>query len=741
MAENGRYWQLEGENASAQMVDNVVTDLTDILHDGPPVGEDEKITIVWKEGNPTAEEGSKEARDHFELGEAGGKTIIPGEDDRLVAADGQGNAKANQGAFYSKAVNGTSQLLTPNNALELGANKASGPSYTFWGNAHDKMLAYFSGTPFFQMRSLMKSPIFSMQGTSVIEINGDNYTTITSQGNYNRKSSGLSTIANYVYRDYDSPFGAKLSSDNMLYPYLHMGQSSTLIMEGASMIKTSDGAGMELSGNATFRVNGAGCTDKYPLYATGRTFVTFHPGSFFRMASGCFYDTYDKKWKPADNSGKNHGPLFNMESSTSGGQIMLTNQWTQTTGEGDGNMDWDEFWNTVSYNQDRILSLSSGLIGNGLRNRITLRRVGSLAGRTSQVYQSTFGVQGRTNIIIGGAGTSGVLAARIATSKYTVLDWSGRGEMDIKIGEGGDSAITIDVGDGGNAKGYYKICPDGGSDTVVLFEPSSKTSINFAPNGMNELRPSGDTSDGYCGIDFTPFKTELDCRWYKLNADFQGNDAFIQTTGNFHVENHAGTFILRGSQAVATGANLRASNRAETHLGKLWQGIYASEIPAPVLQLYDRANFAMYGNATAAPLKYTTSYYLSKTDFPTEPTKQDFETTNQYENFIHNIPDSYIWNGTYYYSCESNSSYSWKVTVSYYYTYTEYITEIPAPTDSPVFEMRSISELRIRDGAYIKAQTTEGETTITFGSNSSQEEPVSFTLAELKALKNLIANT
>ena len=71
------------------------------------------------------------------------------------------------------------------------------------------------------------------------------------------------------------------------------------------MIKTSDGAGMELSGNATFRVNGAGCTDKYPLYATGRTFVAFHPGSFFRMASGCFYDTYDKKWKPADNSGKN----------------------------------------------------------------------------------------------------------------------------------------------------------------------------------------------------------------------------------------------------------------------------------------------------------------------------------------------------------------------------------------------------------------------------------------------------
>lgn len=718
---------------TAEEIDNILVDLAAALKD---VGEFDVVKRVKAINGQRAK---------FVLGEGGsGKTVIPGDLDMLVAADGQGNPKANAGAFYSKVSDGAAQLLTPSNILELGTTTTSGPSYTYWGYAHDKMQVRFTGNPFVQMTTLTKNgaPIFSMQGTSIIEINGDNYGTSGSQGSYVRNSSGLSSITNQVYGSYSSPLKNRdnLKTDGLIYPYFHMGQSSTLIMEGASMIKTSDGAGMELSGNATFKVNGAGCSSDYPLGPTGRTFVAFHPGSFFSMASGCSYDSYDHKWEPADDSGKNHGPLFSMESSSSGGQIMLTNQWTQNTGEGDWSMNWSEFWSTVDYNHGRILKLDSGKMYEGLRSRVRVSQIGSLAQYTDDVYQSTFGVQGKTNIIIGGAG-SGVLAARIATSNYTALDWSGEGEMDIKIGEGSGSAITIDIGDDGDAIGYYKICPDEESETVFLFEPSSKTSINFAPNGYNGLKPSGDTSKGYCGIDFTPYKTELDCRWYKLNADFQGNDAFIQTTGSFHVENHAGTFILRGSQAVATGANFRVSNRAETHLGKLWQGIYASSIPAPVLQLYDKANFAMYGDPTAAPLTESRVYYIDKTDFPNQPTKQEFETTEQYQSFINGIPDSYIWDGNYEYSCGSGSSTRWAVTVSYNYTYTEYITEIPAPTDSPVFEMRSASELRVRDGAYIKAQTTQGETTITFGSNHSQEEPVSFTLAELKALKNLIANT
>ena len=64
-------------------------------------------------------------------------------------------------------------------------------------------------------------------------------------------------------------------------------------------------------------------------------------------------------------------------------------------------------------------------------------------------------------------------------------------------------------------------------------------------------------------------------------------------------------------------------------------------------------------------------------------------------------------------------------------SYTEYI-KTPA-TDDPVLEMVGRSELRMYGGAYIKGETKYGETTFTFGSTTSDEPPVSFTLAQLAA--------
>ena len=60
--------------------------------------------------------------------------------------------------------------------------------------------------------------------------------------------------------------------------------------------------------------------------------------------------------------------------------------------------------------------------------------------------------------------------------------------------------------------------------------------------------------------------------------------------------------------------------------------------------------------------------------------------------------------------------------------------------DTPVIEVVDGSELRMYGGAYVKGETVYGETTFTFGSTNSDETPVSFTLAELAALKNMLIN-
>jgi hypothetical protein len=92
MADKGRYWELEGENATAQAVDNVLSDLTDILTEGPPSEKPENVAVIWVEGDSEGDT-PKERRDHFELGEAGGGAHVDANLREIIVGDGEGNAR------------------------------------------------------------------------------------------------------------------------------------------------------------------------------------------------------------------------------------------------------------------------------------------------------------------------------------------------------------------------------------------------------------------------------------------------------------------------------------------------------------------------------------------------------------------------------------------------------------------------------------------------------------------------
>ena len=801
MAENGRYYQIEGKKATAENIDHVLSDLTEMLVDGPE--DPKKVAVIYEEVQ------DPEDRPHFRFGEAGSE--IPGDDNQIVVADGEGNAKANVAKFHieneiesysglssaitsqlkygfisftqSKDVtealaelgleaadyltynsNGTivlneekltkafkdraqdqespytktiAKIIAKNNPYVAFGSDVEVGNQIYWRTEKKKATLSLEGAPQLIMKTRAGSPIISALGTAVLEMTGDNTETFGFQGEYSRKTSSgkvdgpsLSYYGAIVYHSYNSPFkdGKTMSEDDTYYPYIHFGNSSTLIMEGASLIKTAHGAAMELSGNATFRVCGgfpAGYGAKSPV--DYQTSISFEPGSYVKLSS----------------EDATYGPGIVMEYQRErNSQIILSNQFKHNGDGSDSN-----FCNSIdsfirAYNTDywRILGLSSEkIMSEALRYRVSIGSSrSSLAERLSNIISSTFVVQGKTNIVIGDA-QGGAMGFRLGCSDgYIACDWTNHGETDIKIGTGRSSYITIDVGDGDNATGYYKICPHKDSTTAILFEPHSKTSINFAPAGDTYLKPSGDdTSLGYCGIDFTPYKTELDCRWYKLNADFQGQDAFINTSGNFHVENHGGFFILRGAE-ISNQIYPGDTNRNETHLSRIWTKLAQNTVPLnPTVQVYDGSNFAMYGDQTAAAPTDRWNTYIPKTKMPNKPTQTDFENSDYYNQFLNTFTSTSL--VSYTYQCSENTSKTgWNIVCLYIYTYTEYISELPPAGDAPVFEMRSASELRVRDGAYIKAQTIAGVTTITFGSNRSHEADVSFTLADLQALYDLI---
>ena len=546
MAENGRYWQLEGENASAQMVDNVVTDLTDILHDGPPVGEDEKIAVVWVEGDPTAEEGSKEARDHFELGEAGGKTVIPGQNDRLVAADGQGNAKPNAGEFYSKyGAVGALPAATLQAQLPAMEFKIDGPSNEeeYWGTSHKGSfdMAWNAKVQFLGSQSL-GSPVLSMADRAIIDLRGISGTGTADLGRNSRSSRNADWRALTAYNTYQgmpSPLkeNSRMESDGYVYPYLQMGESSTVIMREAALLQMRDGSSIMTSGNADVAIEGAGALDRqgnpYSYEKYGDTKFYVRPGCAFVMQAG------------GTASGiEGYGPLFMMtENGGDYSQIFLTNQRQVNNSDimGESGVHNYKYFGTGT---------PSPLTGWKLTSRpfyFVRDKIGMHATYTTptddKIIKPSFCIQGHSNVVVG---DNGIVGARIGGSAgshlYINMEPSSDSYSCLRFGPDAGAKFILDATPNSGSEWFIKFGGGtGGTAQVVAIEPMCDTSIKFSPSGNGAYYKS------VFGLSCTPRCTDIVEQWGAFEGIFEGQQVFAQVEGNSHFEFWNDTkIIMRG---------------------------------------------------------------------------------------------------------------------------------------------------------------------------------------------------
>lgn len=570
MAENGRYWQLEGENASAQMVDNVVTDLTDILHDGPPVGEDEKIAIVWKEGDPTAEEGSKEARDHFELGEAGGKTIIPGEEDRLVAADGQGNAKANSGYLFSKISSignfPSASLLEsklPAMKIELtGTNSTE----DYWGNSHSGILA-MTQNPLVQFLgdAIKGSPILSMRGKGIIDIDGGTQSHTNGTRQKTGSSSQIPWMSEQAYNYYSNtaspffPFTKYMSQDGLIYPYFMMKESATALLEGSSLMHICGGSSLFMDGNADVRITG-GYANGGSLYQQGRTFVGIDPGSTVIM-SPLYYDSDDHQEKLSQ-----YTPVFIVTPGANNqkGQLIISAQgeWHNASSYGSyKNYQHSTIYHTVDNDGiNHVLDFTSGG-GSFLRRDRQYRFVRSklsfnapnlreLNDMLQGVKQPSIMLQGKTNFIIGDNGTVGVRMGA-QNSGQIGIDWTTEGNVGIKMGSGTGAVGVYEIVPADNSLTHFKFGPNEDCYSAIAIEPHGIFSYKVAPEAV-------------CGISFTPTFTDIVGQWHAFEGTFEGKQVYAQVEGNSHFEFlDDSTVIMRGPSTYGWDAYTSTNSSAE----------------------------------------------------------------------------------------------------------------------------------------------------------------------------------
>lgn len=545
MAENGRYYQIEGIRATAENIDYVLSDLTEMLAGGPD--DPNKVAVIYEEAQDPEDPND---RPHFRFGEAGSE--IPGDDNQIVVADGRGNAKANLAEFHieniiegesphtrtiAEILAKTSPFITFGSDVEVG-------NQTYWGTAKKKATLSLRGAPQIMMESYNGSPIFSASGRGIIEMVGENLFSPRSsvQPAYNRSngsgaiSNGLSWLSDIIYGAYDSPFDDNhdLKDDGYVYPYLHFANSSTLIMEGASMIKTSHGAAMELSGNATFKVTGGGADNDYPS-SVYQTCVQFLPGSFLQLSSR--HSTYGP------------GIYMVVDSGTNQSQIIFSNQFNHNNNGSPSN--FCDSLSVIMTTTGTGFSPSSfmGFVGNTttfanrsfIRNKLTnTYSSGTIYGQLSNIHGPTLALQGESSIIIGDTGKFG---ARIATTGALELDWTTYGEVGIKRGCDSGASELWDITTGGGAKQHIKFGTAPGGETAIAVEFQGATSIKFCPENI-------------FGFAATPRNTDIVCQWKNLEGILEPVDGYVQVEGNSHFESwDDAKVIMRGAHVNVLAPN------------------------------------------------------------------------------------------------------------------------------------------------------------------------------------------
>lgn len=545
---------------TAEEIDNVLVDLVAALKD---VGEFDVVKRVKAINGERAK---------FVLGEGGsGKTVIPGALDQLVAADGQGNAKANSGYLFSKMSSigehfSSASLLEsklPAMKIELtGTNSTE----DYWGNSHSGILA-MTWNPLIQFLgdAVKGSPVFSMRGKGIIDIDGG--TQYHSNGT--RQKTGSSTYIPWMseqaynyYHTTASPFfpsTKNMDADGLIYPYFMMKESATALFEGSSLVHICGGSSLFMDGNADVRITGS-YANGGNLYQQGRTFVEIDPGSTFIM-SPLYYDRTKKVTKASA-----YTPVIEITPGASDtlGQLIISAQgeWHDASGRGSyGNYEHRTIYSTIAnlgincmanfYSGDSFLNTDRKY--RFARDKLTTSTpdLSSLTYMLAGVKQPSIMLQGKTNFIIGDTGTIGARIGCMSPDSRIGIDWTTAGNVGIKLGsESG-------------AIGVYEINPAADTITHFKFGPakSCKTAIAIEPHGIFSFKVA---PEEVCGINFTPAFTDIVNQWHAFEGIFEGNQVYAQIEGNSHFEFlDDSTVIMRGPSTIGWDASTYTNSSAE----------------------------------------------------------------------------------------------------------------------------------------------------------------------------------
>ena len=473
---------------------------------------------------------------------------IPGENNQVVVADGQGKAKANTGGFYASGSDNISKMDFAYPELELKSLTEYAPD-TYWGLNKNEAKIHLKGNPLLQMINQENGgPIISMLGRGIIDFKGDSDSLedCTNPNQAQRKQSSqptwMSENAYKVYSTTLSPFSDKyMNEEDTIYPLLSLKHCATIQATDTALAQFTGGSSFVIGGNADVTIRGANDM-KFPSVRYGRTRVNIEPGSHFIMQMNDDGQQYPT------------APFFLMEGSKTGGQIILSTALRATTGK------WTEFnegysnFNGIKFFEGRSHLLvdcsSHNIFGNGKKIWFKLDgysiKTTEFHSQMAKYENTTCVFQGNTNLVIGDSGHIGMRIGPDSGGDILV-DWTPWTDTvtNIKFGGMTGSAQEYAIEPDTDAVQYVKFGTDKGGATIFNIIPHGMTSFQFCPENI-------------FGMTVTPSSTNIVCQWKHLTGIFEGRDVFIQIEDNIHKE------MLNNSIFIQKGYSDSSINMSDT---------------------------------------------------------------------------------------------------------------------------------------------------------------------------------
>lgn len=760
MADKGRYWELEGENATAQAVDNVLSDLTDILTEGPPPEKPENVAVIWVEGDSQGDT-PKERRDHFELGEAGGGLEtkptyytrkeqfnsrvqnVPDGTGRYIEVETEPNPtkgtwtnprypdlKMNdpiyigtkikkktitvEGEQVEVDVPGQNYLMISDEAkaeLRDGSEvKIAGKAKLIIGDTDPERInsvtSWNPTQPGCSWSDTIYGPTLRFHGTSCMDID-DGYLRKTPTLNihgaalidFSDGSQSNGTYYTTVSRHRLSGTPSMPWGDTSPGPWLHMHNNATLIMEGGSIIKTGATGALQVLGNCYVQFD-------------GNTNLVFGGGEFKSSGSPVF-DLQGVAEFRVMNSGK-----FICESS---GNIHYG---------GSGNHDFINNGNIHITND--ISTVDSDCPYYKPNKHSSLMQIDIHSAPSIQI-------DGFTQIQMHGYALHRLLGASMF-QMYEETDSAYSPRIDCTSNQLEFFTKGARAVDGGNGRSKCEGIYPSGIDAYYVKTRQPQASGIFQGNSHINY-------GGYGSI-YTQFTNN---GGEHIEYYVMGN-TFAQYSGNGHTERHDGSiFIMRGLAPTSTGdpprplpswydGHVPQASLYKAHLGKTWGRGEIHSGNGPDVEFFDRSRLHMHGYWIDGTVKN------GSVEFETEDTISSITDVKNCQDYIDKLVELNM-----DIVDDTDATYSQQAgTNKYVVTGLEYKlinwSEHPEKNASnPLVEIIEDAEVRcMGDTKFIltdSQRTIDGVTyneglTIAVGNDS-----VNFSIADLVALKNMIPTT